>query len=190
MHSIWTDVLMPGVPIAEKVLRTVIVYVFLLLGIRIAGKRELGQLNPFDLVVLLVLSNTVQNAIIGNDNSVLGGIVGAIVLLALNYAVVRFLFQHPRLQRLAEGNSLILVRDGRVLDRHLRRELITRAELESAARRQGIDRLEDIECARLEVGGALTFVLKRPSDEQVWRQDMRERLERMEKVLGALARQT
>lgn len=183
MHVIWTDLLQPGVPILEKVIRTIAVYFFLLVGLRIAGKRELGQLNPFDLVVLLVLSNTVQNAIIGNDNSVLGGLIGATVLLILNYVVVRFLFLHPKLDRLAEGNSLILVRDGRVLEKHLRRELITRGELESAARRQGIDDLSQVQCCRLEVGGALTFVTVHPTDEERRFREVMRRLGELEALL-------
>lgn len=183
MHVIWTDLLHPGVPMLEKVIRTIVVYVFLLVGLRVAGKRELGQLNPFDLVVLLVLSNTVQNAIIGNDNSVVGGLVGAAILLVLNYAVVRFLFSHPKLDRLAEGRSVILVRDGHVLERRLRRELITRGELESAARRQGIDDLSQVQCCRLEVGGALTFVAVHPTDEERRFRDVMLRLERIEKLL-------
>ncbi|HEX6533242.1 MAG TPA: YetF domain-containing protein [Gemmatimonadaceae bacterium] len=185
MHAFWTDLFHPGVPVLEKIIRTIIVYFFLLAGLRMAGKRELGQLNPFDLVVLLVLSNTVQNAIIGNDNSVLGGLVGAAALLVLNYAVVRFLFLHPKLDRLAEGRSLILVRDGRVLERHLRRELITRAELESAARRQGIDDLSQVQCCRLEVGGALTFVTAHPTDEERRYHDLVRRLESIEHLLRA-----
>jgi uncharacterized membrane protein YcaP (DUF421 family) len=188
MQSIWTDVLLPGIPIFEKVLRTVIVYFFLLVGLRIAGKRELGQLNPFDLVVLLVLSNTVQNAIIGNDNSVLGGLIGATVLLILNYAIVRFLYTHPKVDRLAAGDSLILVRDGHVLEKRLKRELITRGELESAARRQGIEDLSMVQCARLEVGGSLTFVTKHPSDDEVFRKEMRERMRRIEELLLASPR--
>lgn len=185
MHAFWTDLLHPGVPILEKILRTVIVYCFLLVGLRMAGKRELGQLNPFDLVVLLVLSNTVQNAIIGNDNSLVGGIVSAAALLVLNYAVVRYLFLHPKLDRLAEGRAVILVRDGRVLERHLRRELITRAELESAARRQGIDDLSQVRCCRLEIGGALTFVSAHPTDEERRFLDLVRRLETIEELLRA-----
>src|SRR5438034_4106342 len=92
-----------SVPVLEKIARPIIVYVFLVLLLRIFGKRELAQLNPFDLVVLLSLSNTVQNAIIGDDNSVSGGVVGAITLLSVNYLVVRFLFKHRRLDQLLEG---------------------------------------------------------------------------------------
>lgn len=186
MQSIWTDVLVSGVPIAEKIIRVVIVYFFLLIGLRLAGKRELGQFNPFDLVVLLVLSNTVQNAIIGNDNSVLGGIIGAAALLMLNYIVVRFLFSHPKLDRAAVGKDVILVQDGKVLMRNLRRELITRGELSSAARRQGIPSLDSVDCARLEVGGALTFVLKHPTSDEAWRKDILARLDKMQAKLDAL----
>src|SRR5213083_2313561 len=87
-----------GLPIAEKILRPIVVYFFLIVGLRLAGKRELAQLNPFDLVVLLTLSNTVQNAIIGDDNSVTGGLIGATALLVVNYFVVRFMFFHPKVE--------------------------------------------------------------------------------------------
>ena len=106
MHSkLWTDMFVLALPVAEKILRPVVVYFFLVIGLRLAGKRELAQLNPFDLVVLLTLSNTVQNAIIGDDNSVTGGIIGAATLLLVNYLVVRFLFRHEKLDRLVEGES-------------------------------------------------------------------------------------
>ena len=186
MHPIWSDILTPGVPLIDKAIRTVVVYVFLLVGLRLAGKRELGQLNPFDLVVLLVLSNTVQNAIIGNDNSLLGGLFGAALLLALNYGVVRFLFLHPRLDRMAEGREVVLIRDGKLLERRLRRELITKSELASAARKQGIDDLRTIDCARLEVGGTLTFVTKHPTSEEGWHDLITARINGMEAKLDRI----
>jgi uncharacterized membrane protein YcaP (DUF421 family) len=187
MHTLWTELLTPGEPLIAKAIRTIIVYVFLLVGLRLAGKRELGQLNPFDLVVLLVLSNTLQNAIIGNDNSVTGGLVGAALLLVINYAVVRYLFLHPKIDRMAEGDAVILVQSGDVLEDALKRQLITRAELSSAARRQGIDNLSEVECARLEIGGALTFVLKHPSSDEYWRKETSERLRRIEELLAQRA---
>src|ERR1051325_10914990 len=101
--KLWTDLFIPNVSLAEKMLRPLIVYFFLIIVLRLAGKRELAQLNPFDLVVLLTLSNTVQNAIIGEDNSVTGGIIGAITLLFVNYLVVRLLYGHDRLDQLIEG---------------------------------------------------------------------------------------
>src|ERR1700690_157941 len=116
MHSkLWTDMFVLALPVAEKILRPIVVYVFLVLGLRLAGKRELAQLNPFDLVVLLTLSNTVQNAIIGEDNSVTGGIIGAATLLLLNYLVVRFLFRHEKLDELIEGEASVLIEHGRIL---------------------------------------------------------------------------
>src|SRR5438105_6959804 len=97
--KMWNDIFMMGAPLVEKILRPILVYFFLVIALRVFGKRELAQLNPFDLVVLLSLSNTVQNAIIGEDNSVAGGMIGALTLLVTNYIVVRFLFRHRRLMR-------------------------------------------------------------------------------------------
>src|SRR6195256_3616888 len=105
MHSkLAADMFVLSLPIAEKVLRPIVVYVFLIVGLRLAGKREMAQLNPFDLVVLLTISNTVQNAIIGEDNSVTGGLIGAATLLVVNHVVVRYLYGHERLDRLVEGS--------------------------------------------------------------------------------------
>src|SRR5450631_3478724 len=115
-------------PILEKLLRPIVVYLVLVVLLRIFGKRELAQLNPFDLVVLLSLSNTVQNAIIGDDNSVSGGVIGAISLLTINWLVVRVLFRSPRLTRVLEGRPAILVRDGQLDKRALERESLTREE--------------------------------------------------------------
>src|SRR5438445_5319267 len=107
--KLWSDMFHLGLPVAEKVLRAIVVYLFLVVGLRLAGKRELAQLNPFDLVVLLTLSNAVQNAIIGNDNSVTGGLIGGTTLLVVNYVVVRFLFNHEKLDRLVEGDPDVLI---------------------------------------------------------------------------------
>ena len=171
------DLFSSGVPLGEKLLRTLCVYLFLLIGLRLAGKRELGQLNPFDLVVLLLLSNTVQNAIIGNDNSLLGGLVGASTLLVLNWVIVRYLYSHPRIARWVEGDPDMLIKDGNVQHQNLKHELITAEELESAARRQGIEGLDKVQSCRLEVGGALTFVPKTPSEDDARHTALLERLE-------------
>src|SRR5206468_13092942 len=125
MHTIWHDMFALGIPVAEKILRPLVVYLFLVLALRLAGKHQLAQLNPFDLVVLLTLSNTVQNAIIGEDNTVTGGIIGAATLLIVNYAVVRFLYGHEKLDRLVEGDADILVENGIVQHDRLLKELIT-----------------------------------------------------------------
>ena len=161
----WTDLLTPGIPIAEKLVRSVIVYAFLLIGLRLAGKREMSQLNSFDLVVLLLLSNTVQNAIIGNDNSLTGGLIGAAALLILNGALVRTLYHYGKLDKL-EGRPDVLIKNGRLVRKHLERELITVAELAAAARRQGIDSLAHVSECRLETGGSLSFIQRHPTDEE------------------------
>ena len=173
------DLLAPGIPVAEKLLRTAAVYIFLLIGLRLAGKRELGQFNPFDLVVLLLLSNTLQNAIIGNDNSLTGGLLGATALLVLNWIVVRGLYSHPKLARLFEGDADVLIEDGTVHEDRLKRELITPEELEAAARRQGIDGLDHVAMCRLEIGGALTFIARTPSDDMIRHRELVTRLDQL-----------
>src|SRR5437870_7984379 len=130
MHHIINDMFALSLPVAEKVLRPILVYIFLVLLLRIFGKRELAQLNPFDLVVLLSLSNTVQNAIIGDDNSVAGGFIGAFTLVFINYLVIRFLFRHRRLDQILEGRPAVLVKEGHVNKKELAKELITFSELQ------------------------------------------------------------
>src|SRR5262247_1209740 len=122
MHDMWKDMFILALPILEKILRPIMVYAFLVVSLRLSGKRELVQLNPFDLVVLLTLSNTVQNAIIGEDNSVLGGLIGATSLLLTNYLVVRFLYGHRKLDQLVEGRADVLIENGKVRTQHLKRE--------------------------------------------------------------------
>src|SRR5262245_46696402 len=136
--TIWAHLFDLRLPVLEKVLRPILVYTFLVVGLRLSGKRELAQLNPFDLIVLLLLSNTVQNAIIGDDVTLKGGLIGATTLLALNWVVVRYLYGHPKLGRWVEGAPTVLIEGGHVHPESLRRELITLAELRAAAHRQGI----------------------------------------------------
>ena len=186
LWTVWNDIFVPGVPLLEKTIRTLVVYGAVLIGLRLAGKRELSQLNPFDLVVLLLLSNTVQNAIIGNDNSVIGGLFGAAVLLLTNHFLVRYLFKSGRLDAM-EGNPDVLVSSGKVMHDRLNEELITVAELEAAARRQGIRSLADIEECRLETGGALTFVERTPTPEDAKHDEVMERLEEIERRLEMLS---
>lgn len=161
----WTNMFHSDVWFVEKILRSIFIYVFLLAGIRLGGKRELAQLNAFDLIVLLLLSNTVQNAIIGNDNSLIGGCIGAATLLVLNYIMVRFIHKHRKLDRLLEGRPEVLIRDGKVDKQHLDRELITKAELVAAAHKQGIGSLHDVDRCVLEPNGTITFIQKRPTPE-------------------------
>jgi uncharacterized membrane protein YcaP (DUF421 family) len=185
MHSIWKDMFVLGLPLVEKILRPIVVYAFLVISLRLSGKRELVQLNPFDLVVLLTLSNTVQNAIIGDDNSVSGGLIGATSLLAVNYLVVRFLYGHRKLDQLVEGKADVLIDNGKVRTEHLKRELITMQQLSAAARKQGFDQLSEVQQCVLEPGGTLTFIGKKPDTEDVRHQEL---LRRFEMVTEELAR--
>jgi uncharacterized membrane protein YcaP (DUF421 family) len=186
MHDTWRDMFVMGLPLLEKILRPIFVYAFLVVSLRLSGKRELVQLNPFDLVVLLTLSNTVQNAIIGDDNSVLGGIIGATSLLVTNYLVVRFLYDHRKLDQLVEGRADILIANGRVQTRHLKKELITMEQLEAAARKQGFSSLRDVEQCILEPGGTLCFIGKKPDTEDIRHQELLGRLERLAQEIALL----
>jgi uncharacterized membrane protein YcaP (DUF421 family) len=186
MH--WSELWIPGEPVLAKILRPLVIYGFLVISLRLAGKRELAQLNPFDLVVLLTLSNTVQNAIIGNDNSITGGIIGAISLLVVNYAVVRFLYRHERLDRLVEGDPVVLIENGRLLEPECTSELITRAELEAAAHKQGFASLDEVERAVLEPGGVLAFFARKPDVDTMRMDELVARLDAIQRQLAELKR--
>ena len=179
MHETWKDMFVLGLPLAEKILRPIFVYAFLVISLRLSGKRELVQLNPFDLVVLLTLSNTVQNAIIGDDNTVSGGIIGATSLLIVNYLVVRFLYGHKKLDQLVEGHADVLIENGEVSVERLKKELISHAQLEAAARKQGFESLDEVQRCILEPGGTLTFVGKKPASEDIRHQELVTRLENL-----------
>jgi len=165
--KMWGEIFTLGAPVIEKILRPILVYFFLVVALRVFGKRELAQLNPFDLVVLLSLSNTVQNAIIGNDNSLSGGLIGALALLAMNYLVVRFLFRHRRLYQIFEGKPTTLVEHGKIVKTALARELLTRSELMTVLHRQGFDSLEEVDRCVLEPGGTFYIQRKLPPTERV-----------------------
>jgi len=165
MHDTWKDMFVLGLPLAEKILRPIFVYAFLVISLRLSGKRELVQLNPFDLVVLLTLSNTVQNAIIGNDNSLTGGLIGAFALLAMNYLVVRFLFRHRRLDQVFEGKPTVLIENGKIVKGALAKELLSRAELMTVLHRQGFDSMAEVERCVLEPGGTFYIQRRLPASE-------------------------
>jgi uncharacterized membrane protein YcaP (DUF421 family) len=181
-----TNMFYLGLPVLEKILRPVIIYAVLVIGLRLAGKRELAQLNPFDLVVLLTLSNTVQNAIIGNDTSVTGGIIGAATLLLVNYLVVRFLYGHRQIDQIVEGGADALIENGQVNMERLEKEIITLAEMEAAAHKQGFASLSEVEQAVLEPGGTIAFIGKRPAPEAARHQEIVARLDQMTRELAAL----
>lgn len=181
---VWSDLFVPGVPLIEKIVRPLIVYLCLLVLLRLFGKRELAQLNPYDLIVLLTISNTVQNAIIGNDNSVTGGIIGAVTLMVGNYVMVRFLYRHERIDRVVEGDKTVLIENGRVQKDRLDSELVTLAELEAAAHRQGFESLDEVDRAVLEPGGTLAFLGRKPSSDTLRQDELLAQLREIKQMLG------
>jgi uncharacterized membrane protein YcaP (DUF421 family) len=184
------DLFIPGTSIAEKIIRPVAVYLFLVLILRVGGRRELGQLNAFDLVVLLTLANAVQNAIIGEDNSLIGGFIGGATLVLLNLGVIRYLYRHPELDRKIEGEPVTLVKDGRVLRPQLEQELITEEELLAAIHRQGVDRFEACAEVILETSGVITVLARQPTTDEMMMGDIVARLERIERLVAERAPRT
>src|SRR5580765_4091758 len=159
MSAMWTDLTHLDISVLDKIIRTVVVYWALIVLLRLAGKRDLAQLNTFDLIVVLLLSNVVQNAIIGPDNSVVGGLIGAVVLVGVNALWERLATSSDGTARLVEGSATILVRDG-VPDRSaIVRVGLRLPEVMAALHRQGADRIEDVEMASLEPGGAIRVEL-------------------------------
>jgi uncharacterized membrane protein YcaP (DUF421 family) len=176
-------------PFIEKLLRPVIVYLVLVLLLRLFGKRELAQLNPFDLVVLLSLSNTVQNAIIGDDNSVTGGVIGAFSLLGINWLVVRLLFRSPRLTRMLEGGATVLIRDGQIDRKALQRESLTREELIAVIHKQGFEHLQQVRRCELEPNGSFYVEAFDPSIADKRHGELTAKLEELSRQIAALRSQ-
>jgi uncharacterized membrane protein YcaP (DUF421 family) len=154
-------ILIPEIPVIEKVVRSAVVYLFLLVAFRLAGKRQLGTMTAFDLVVLLVISNVVQNALIGNDNSLGGGLLGATVILVLNAIVAWLTFRFKRLERIVEHTPTILVKHGRILRENLRRERLSLHEVRASLRREGIASLRNVHYVLLEEDGHLSVLAGR-----------------------------
>lgn len=176
-------------PLVEKILRPVIVYLFLIVFLRIFGKRELAQLNPFDLVVLLSLSNTVQNAMIGDDNSVTGGVVGALSLLAINWVLMWVLYRAPKMTAVLEGQPSTLIRSGVVDEAELKKESLTHEELISVLNKNGFNDPEDVETCVLEPNGTFFVVGKKPSSDDVERSQMATALAELSAEVRALRQQ-
>ena len=191
MHSpIFDSMFHLPLPILEKLARPVIVYLVLVVLLRIFGKRELAQLNPFDLVVLLSLSNTVQNAIIGDDNSVTGGIIGAFGLLAINWLVARALFNSPRLTHAIEGRSCVLVLNGQVDDKALERESLTREELLSVIHKQGFEDFDKVRKCELEPNGTFYIEAFDPSVDDKRHDELIARMDALSREIAALRPQS
>ncbi len=171
----WNDLVHLGVSVPDKLIRTLAVYLTLIVLLRLAGKRDLAQLNSFDLIVMLLLSNVVQNAVIGPDNSLLGGLLGAAFLIAANAVIVRLLRRNPRLRHALEGTTTVLARAGKWNKEALHHEGVRRSDMEAALRRQNAYSLADVEQLKLEPGGTIVVDLK-PERENATKADV-ERLE-------------
>jgi uncharacterized membrane protein YcaP (DUF421 family) len=185
--AIWRNMFHIEISALEKIIRPALVYFFLIVMLRLAGKRELAQLNTFDLVVLLMLANTVQNAIIGsNDNSLAGGLLGAVALLTVNYVVVRFLYSHEPLDRFVEGEPVALIENGRIRHDRLKKEIITVSELEEAAHKQGFASLDLVDRAVLEPGGTVSFLGKSLQPEEMRYRELLQRLDTISRDVAAL----
>jgi len=183
--AMWNDLMDLGVSLPDKVLRTIAVYAVLLLLIRLAGKRDLAQLNSMDLVVMLLLSNVVQNAIIGPDNSLLGGAIGAAVLIAVNAVVVRVSRSNEGIARVMEGASTVLAKDGVWDEEELRHQGLRLADVDAAIRRQGADGIQEVEELTLEPGGAIVTRLL-PGDQNASVDDVRRLEAKLDAVLARL----
>ncbi len=181
------DMFTLGVPVWERLIRAILVYAFVVVALRLAGKREIGALNPFDLVVLFFLSNILQNSIIGNDLSITGGFIGAATLMGINYAVQRFLFSHQRIDRIFEGQATILIEDGKILHDNLKKELVTEDELMVAVHKQGLMELADVEKAVLETDGNISVFARTPTGEEERQMALSEQLTRIEATLARLS---
>jgi uncharacterized membrane protein YcaP (DUF421 family) len=179
-----SDLTTMGISVAEKGARTLLVYLGLLVLLRIAGKRDLAQLNSFDLVVLLLLSNVVQNAVIGADNSLVGGLIGAAVLVAANSVIVRMVARSGALSRALEGTDTLVARDGKLERRALRRLGLSEAEVVAAIRRQGASSIDEVRSATLSPGGAITVELE-PDDENATKGDIRRLEAKLDRLLSA-----
>lgn len=187
MQQIVSDMFSLGIPLAEAIARPILVYVFLLVALRLAGKRELAQVNSFDLVVLLTLSNLLQNAGLGSDNSVLGGWIGSASLLGVNYLVVRLLFNHPKVGRIVEGSTTTLVEDGKILYDNLEKELISYEDLIEAIHRQGVEEVRDVRRCAISPTGAIDVFEKHPTELEQMEQEEQAVLSRLDEVLRRMA---
>jgi uncharacterized membrane protein YcaP (DUF421 family) len=177
------------VSIAEKVVRPVLVYLLLVFALRKAGKRLLAQLNPFDFVVLLTLSNTVQNAIIGNDTSLLGGVIGASALLGVNAVLVRFFYRGPEMTQIARGDrDISLIADGRLQEDAMRRLHINAGELIAKAHERGFDSLDEVESAVLYPNGTIYFRGQDAASDAARHRELLGRLDALGVQLAALRR--
>ena len=189
LQTLSRDMFHMSLPLSEKILRPVVVYLFLIVFLRLFGKRELAQLNPFDLVVLLSLSNTVQNAMIGDDNSVTGGVVGAFSLLAINWGLMWLLYRAPKAAAALEGGKSELIREGVVDEEEMKRQIMTREDLISVLNKNGFNDPEDVELCVLEPNGTFYVKGKQPSSDDREREEILAALKGLTAEVKALRQQ-
>jgi uncharacterized membrane protein YcaP (DUF421 family) len=183
----WHAMFVEQIPLAEKVLRTILVYALIVVLLRLTGKRGLASLNTFDFIVIFLLSNVVQNAVIGDDQSLLGGVVGAVTLVAVNVALNRWIAVNATAARIFEGRPTTVISDGRIVDRALRRLGMRRSEVEHAVRLQNADDVAQIEHGSLDPSGQLLLTLK-SAEQSATKADiagLADRLGRIESLLTA-----
>jgi uncharacterized membrane protein YcaP (DUF421 family) len=145
-------------PYIEIIIRTLSVYIFIVFAIRIFGKKELAQLSVIDLVFILLISNSVQNAMVGPDSSLFGGLVAAASLFGINFLLKRVLYRNGRIGRLLQGEPIMLIHKGEIIPGHLERVEITVGELEAAIREHGVEKISDVDLAVLEVDGNISVL--------------------------------
>lgn len=181
----WHELLTVQIPVLDKILRTVLVYALIVVIFRIIGKAAISNMNTMDFVVMFLLSNVVQNAIIGDDDSLLGGVIGAVTLVVVNQAVDRLAYRNKRFRHLVEGRATVVVREGQVDEAALRRLGVRHAELDHAVRVQNGDTADQVWSGVMETGGQLVLDI-RPADQAATQADVQaltERLARIEALL-------
>jgi uncharacterized membrane protein YcaP (DUF421 family) len=187
MQSMWNAMFDLHLSLGEKVIRAVVVYLFLVIALRLVGKRELSQLNTLDFVVLLAVANAVQNGLIGSDNSVTGALVGATVLFLVDGALAFLIFRSRRAQKLIEGTATLVVRDGKVIPQALHKEELTHDDLLAALQSAGAQTVDEVRMAWLEPSGKMVIVPK--LQQQATRQydDLKARLDHLTELVEGMA---
>ena len=188
MRGMWNDMFDLHLSLGEKVIRAVAVYAFLVVALRLVGKRELAQLNTLDFVVLLAVANAVQNGLIGADNSVTGAVIGATVLFVVNSALAFVLYRNRRLQRLVEGTPTELIRDGQILEDALRQQQLTHDDLLEEIQSAGADTFDDVETARLLPNGKVIVIPKQTNQASAQYDDLRARIDHLTGLVEELSR--
>jgi uncharacterized membrane protein YcaP (DUF421 family) len=158
---VFTSLFHISVPWFELVIRSIVIYIFLIILLRVTGKRQVGQLAPFDLVLLLVLSNAVQNSMNAGDNSLVGGMIAATTLIAINYTVAMLTYRSKRMEALVEGRPQVLIHNGKLFESVLTDARMTHHELNAALRQAGCLSVEEVHCAMMENNGSISVIAKR-----------------------------